>query len=48
MTYNGGVLGLDNIEVSDCELLLGPNAHRNPDKEEELVTKFRWNKVIRE
>jgi hypothetical protein len=46
LTYNGGVAGFENNEVTDCELLLGPFADRRARIVNDLLTKYHWKNIV--
>jgi hypothetical protein len=46
LTYNGGVTGFENNEVTDCELLLGPFADRRSRIVNDLLTKYHWKNIV--
>ncbi len=45
LMYDGTVVGFENNEVIDCELVLGPYADRSSAFVQELLTKYHWKHV---
>jgi hypothetical protein len=43
--YDGAVVGFENNKITDCELVLTPDADRNPAFVQELLTNYHWKHV---